>query len=190
MNNSVFMNICNVTRFSNQHFIEPDRDSDHTLRMQLYVLDLYDKFGDKIPVRELTYRCLVHDLDESVCCDIPRDIKYHDNSINREIKRVSEELLRGSGVSDVLINDIETAKHKGDEWDTIIKYLDMYDAMCTLIKEYRIQNNPKLKVPLTECRDYLLDAQKSLLAIKDNDIRHYVMDTWEKILGEANNCLR
>ena len=67
--------LCDITRFSQLHFVEPDTDAMHTIRIQLYILCMYNELGDIIPYKELCYRALVHDLDESVCCDIPRNIK-------------------------------------------------------------------------------------------------------------------
>lgn len=151
------MGLCDITRFSQLHFVEPDTDAMHTIRMQLYVLGMYNDLGDEIPYKELCYRALVHDLDETVCCDIPRNIKYHSDEAFKLINGITTHLLHESGVRKELIDDIESAKSK-DEWGYIIKYLDIYDAFCTLTKEWKLQNRDLLHERMKESAGYLRDV--------------------------------
>lgn len=182
LKDSIFMNITHVHRFSQLNFIELDRDSDHTLRMQLYILELYNALGDIIPLKDLVYRTLVHDLDEAVMCDIPRTIKYYNEDSLKLINNIASELLLKSGVSSKLIEDINTAKHKGDEWDDLINYLDSYDAYNILIKEYNIQRSKYLIEPIDSS---LLNLKSSFNNIKvKNKLDSKILDYLNLEMGE------
>jgi len=108
-------NLKNITRFSHRHLIEPETVAEHTIDMQLIALEMYNILSPKgamdIPMlKDILFKILVHDLDESVMCDIPRDIKYYSDEFHRIINKVGIDLMKESGISDDLISEMNSAK--------------------------------------------------------------------------------
>lgn len=107
--NSSFMNLLNVYRFSNTKLVEHESTAYHTVQMQLIALYLYNKYPT-FNIKDVIYRILMHDLDESVLCDIPRDVKYYNTTIYNEINSIANTKLVESGILGSIIHDINNAK--------------------------------------------------------------------------------
>ena len=182
------LGLCNVTRFSQLKFINPDTDSEHTIRMQIYALEIYNKFPD-IPIKDIIYRILLHDMDEAVLCDIPRNVKYYSDDSLKLINNIADDVLMKSGINSDIIHDIRTAKHTGDSWDSLIKYLDVYDAHYKLIVEYRLQYDKKLIPRIIESFNYLKSIIESSFNEYDPKLKEYLLNDFEEVKGEFDSIL-
>lgn len=185
---SIMLGLCNVTRFSQLKFIVPDTDSEHTIRMQIYALEIYNRFPG-IPIKDIIYRILLHDMDEAVLCDIPRNVKYYSDDSLKLINDIANDVLIKSGINPDIINGIRTAKHTGDKWDALIKYLDVYDAHSRLITEYKLQNDEKLIPRFTESFHYLKDIIGDSFHEFESDLFNYLSNDFKEVEDEFNSIV-
>lgn len=194
---SLFMNLCYVHRFSSMGLMTPDTDAMHTIRMQLYALDMYNGLSDeakaKVPIESICFRILVHDLDEVVCCDIPRNIKYYSEESKSLISKITEDLLDRSEVCEELITNI--TESKSGMWGVLISALDIYDAWRTLGLEYSLRGMKKYKLGLIQSKIYLDECSPKWresdlpLEIKSflNDLHQSVTDSTAKYCGARDD---
>lgn len=171
---SIFLRLTGVHRFSHRTFITSDTDADHTVRAQLIILEMWAELtsrGMVFDVKEACWKALIHDLDEVVSCDIPRDIKYHDSKITKEIKRVTNELLLSGGLPKNLLSEIMSAK-EGPE-GLVLQIVDVLDALMTLLKEARLQQSKKLIEDSKESVSYLIKISDS---IENQILKDYVKE--------------
>ena len=197
---SLFMNLCHVYRFSSMGLMTPDTDAMHTIRMQLYALDMYNQFSEEtraeMPIELICFKILVHDLDETVCCDIPRNVKYHSKESKLLISQITDNLLSESCVCDELLTEI--SESKSGKWGALVSALDIYDAWRTLKLEYKLRGLKKhrsafiqSKIYMDECsakwRDSDLPQEvKSFL----DDLYQSVVESTNKHCGVSNgNCM-
>lgn len=156
MFDSVFLKLQNIHRFSNQGLNIVDTDADHTIRMQLMALELY-KETKAFDIKTATFKILVHDLDEVCMCDIPRDVKYFDDTIYDEIERVSELLMDKVGIDSEIRTFISTSKDETPEgW--VVKVLDIIDAFWTLVNQAWSQSKTSIMEQAKTSLGYLQGA--------------------------------
>ena len=167
---SPFLNLENITRFSNRRLVVPDSDSSHTIRLQLYILEAYKNVGDVFNLKEACYRALIHDLDEIGCSDVSRMFKYHDKEIYENIVRVSNEMLKEYEIPETLINDIYSSKDSSLE-GSLVKFLDVYDAYKTLNREAWTSHSTQL----SKDAQWSLDLMRSILDdFEDSPLKEYL----------------
>lgn len=177
---SPFLRLENINRFSNRHLTEPDTDSEHSIRMQLYMLEAY-RCTKAFNIKEACYKALIHDLDEIGCCDIPRPVKYKDSRIEEEIKRVTMELLTEMNLDQSLLLDMQVAKDDSIEGN-LVRIFDVIDAFRTLNLEAWKQHSASLAN----------DAENSLQIIRDlgNQLNwnpQIIKDYINQIIQECEN---
>lgn len=137
MEDSPFLRLEYVYRFSNRPLQNRDSDADHTIRLQLYLLEAYTQVPNSFNLKEACYRALIHDLDEIGSGDINRIFKYRNDDLHKMIEKVSREMMRESGLTDELIQDIDNSKDDTIE-GFLIRFFDAYDAERTLLSEYKL----------------------------------------------------
>ena len=140
LEDSPFLKLENIHRFSNKPMVKLDKDSEHTIRIQLYLLEAYSQVPGTFDLKEAVYKALIHDLDEIASCDIPRPFKYYNDEILEVINKVSNELLKKEGMWEELLEDIQKAKDKTVE-GYLIKFFDVVDAYRTLRSELFMTGN-------------------------------------------------
>jgi len=161
---SPVMNLRNITRYSNIHLIESESVTTHTIEMQLMAITIYEYFklnGQSFDLRDVAFRILMHDLDETVTCDIPRDIKYHDEKIHKEIERVTSEKLQQL-FDEEIIKYIHGSKDSSFE-GRLVAYIDIIQAGYRLSKEYKLQHNGAIKKRLNQSYIWMSGMRSELL---------------------------
>lgn len=137
MEDSPFLKLEYIYRFSNRPLMNRDSDADHTIRLQLYLLEAYTQVPDSFDLKEACYKALIHDLDEIGSGDINRIFKYKDSELHDKIEEVSREMMKESGLTEEIILDIDKSKDNTIE-GFLIRFFDAYDAERTLLSEYEI----------------------------------------------------
>ncbi len=106
-------------------------------------------------------------LYKLVMCDIPRNIKYYNESIHSELDSVANEIMLESGMNSQLIHQIETSKDDSPEGFTV-SILDTISAADTLIKESLRNNSSEIRDGLIFNKGHLVNH---LAKIEDGVIR-------------------
>jgi 5'-deoxynucleotidase YfbR-like HD superfamily hydrolase len=159
LTSSRYMNLSSIGRYSNKKLIIPESTAEHTIQCELIAIWIYDRLvelGVTLDKKDLIYRCFIHDLDESVMCDIPRDIKYHDEDMLHKVNDIADELLRKSGLTEDMVTEIQLAKHNCLEGD-LVGYIDTLQAFIKIEQEYRLQGSMQILKMMAESIGYLQD---------------------------------
>lgn len=160
-----FTNLNNVYRFSNTYIINKETTAEHTIKMQLIALYLYNEYSG-ININDLIMRILYHDLDEMVLCDIPRDIKYFNADSKKLIDKISEDKLKAAGVLTSIISRIQNAKHDGTLNGELCQVIDVLQCTYKLYSEYLLQGTKVITTRLIEAiegLDLCLEKYKALI---------------------------
>jgi len=143
---NMFFNSNYIRRYSNTRLIQEETDSQHTMTMQLMALYFYNKYP-KLPIKNIVYRILVHDLDESLAGtkhgqqifpfgDVPRGLKYYNEDSYNMVRSASESTLEENVDNKQLIHDIKKAKYDFSTKQTSSEsaFVNILDSLQVLIK--------------------------------------------------------
>lgn len=136
-------NLNNVTRYSGVFCMKKETDGYHVIDMMsicLYISEEIRKSnGMNLDIKDLVYRCYIHDLDEVLAGDIQRNIKYYNDSIYKAINGVIKELLSQSYSCD-LVKDIENSKDTSCLNGLIVKIADTIQSSLKIYEEIKLNN--------------------------------------------------
>lgn len=152
-------NLKNVTRYSGRTLLIPESVSDHIsdmVSMGLHIVEMCRDNEIEIDKKDLIYRICVHDYDESILCDLPRNFKYYTKEFRSEVEKVIQSLLSDS-FSDELVNDINMAKSEKSFEGILVHMLDIIQATFTLYREVKELGNMTLSYFLSDNVKYLND---------------------------------
>ena len=76
-------------------------------------------------------------------CDIPRPVKYHDEKILGELRRVQGELVDKDNVNQTIRHFMNSAKDDSVE-GRVVAFLDIWDAYLSLKREAWMQHSDEL----------------------------------------------
>jgi len=166
--NNPIVNLNRIKRFSNTTLVKEENVVEHIGQSIMIALVIYSKIDKSdINIKELIYKISIHDLDESVLADVPFDIKYSSDLIRSELERISSEKL-SEYLYPELISDIFKSKcdeeHKKES--LILKFIDPFQALIKLIREYKLQNTKELEFKVDQSRENSINALHRILDSK------------------------
>lgn len=142
---SPLVNLKLIPRFSDIYMHDRESVSDHVwglVSMALVVVPyLNEGVEHPLDLKDVIYRCCVHDLDESGCIDVPRPFKYFNMDLKAKIDEVSIDILRARNVSEDIIKDIKFAKDPSNPNGCIVKILDTIQPGLIMINEIQLGNS-------------------------------------------------
>lgn len=141
-----FLNSNYIRRYSNTKLLVEETDSQHTITMQLLAMYFYDKYP-KLPIKNITYRILCHDLDEGlsgskvgqqVHCfgDLPKNLKYFNEESYKLVREATEETLYDNLENKQIYDDITKAKYdfSTKQSSSESAFVNILDSLEVLIK--------------------------------------------------------
>jgi 5'-deoxynucleotidase YfbR-like HD superfamily hydrolase len=166
--NNPVVNLNRIKRFSNTTLVKEENVVEHIGQSIMIALVIYSKIDQSdINIKELIYKISIHDLDESVLADVPFDIKYSSDLIKSELERISLEKL-SEYLYPELISDIFKSKcdeeHKKES--LMLKFIDPFQALIKLIREYKLQNTQELEFKVNQSRKNSINALYLILDSK------------------------
>lgn len=125
--------------------------------MGYLILRKMQSFGEDIDAGKLLEKCLLHDVDEVLTGDVPRNTKYATIKVHEELNAVAEEAVRK--IDDSL--DKETSIFK--VWDeaktgkegVILKAVDMLCVVKKCVTEIVLRGNLSFLKVVTELEAHL-----------------------------------
>jgi 5'-deoxynucleotidase YfbR-like HD superfamily hydrolase len=149
---SPLRNISTVIRYSGFQLLRPETVDSHTMDMAVMALIILDELPGHMDRKDLIYRIVVHDLEESTSCDIPRSLKYWSSEVHAAIEEATKAMVR-CHVSQNLFNDLCSAKDLNVLEGRVIKFLDILQCCFILKKEVvYLGNKPLRKVYNEACK--------------------------------------
>lgn len=158
-----------VDRYSSVYQETRESLSEHTAEVMtmsyMIALKMYElgESPDNLCLGLLLEKCLLHDIDEVITGDIPRNTKYASPGVLSELKNVAEDavtLAVGQGFSistkNMIMNTWRTAK-EGRE-GLILKVVDMLCVAKKCITEIELRGNLSFLKVVTELESHLVNT--------------------------------
>lgn len=146
-------------RFTNKRYmIKTETLADHLFYMMEIALQLtkYIEFD----LKEVSYRIMMHDLEEGVTLDIPRDIKHSSAEFKSMTDEIGWKILLNSGIiNEDHLEDIKSAKSHDTLEGALTHFIDVYQAYLKLWDEVYVLNNLSVADDLNnDCLPYLMEV--------------------------------
>lgn len=149
---SPLRNISTVIRYSGFQLLRPETVDSHTMDMAVLGLIILDELPEYLDRKDLIYRIVIHDLEESTSCDIPRSLKYWSPKVHAAIEEATKAMVKVH-VSKNLFEDLCNAKDLEVLEGRVIKFLDILQCCFILKKEViYLGNKPLYKVYSEACK--------------------------------------
>jgi 5'-deoxynucleotidase YfbR-like HD superfamily hydrolase len=188
-------NLINVYRFSGVNLIKSESVSDHVWSMNCIALSIVPEINkiarkssgysklDFVNLKELIYKITIHDIDESLYCDIPKPFKYYDAKIHNAIESTANKLMSKNLGKD-LYKDIVNAKDSTTE-GLLVRFIDILQVAIKLTTEYRMGNTLIVK-NLDETYGYLDSYMSDLReeGLFPTEVTKYMNELYETLKNE------
>lgn len=169
--NQFLDNLIHVTRYSGNILIKPESVADHTWGMIALALEYIPAMNEKFKVDwelpQLVYLIALHDIDESLYCDIPRKFKYHSQDLREAIQVATDELLE-ENLSPEIVLDIKYADDKTSLMGFMVKIFDIAQAGYKMISEINL-GNKFFKSEITNAIDSLVGLRNKIGDLKRSE---------------------
>jgi 5'-deoxynucleotidase YfbR-like HD superfamily hydrolase len=196
LKNTPLRNISTVIRYSGFKLLQPETVETHTMDMSVIALKMLDHLESlgvhSVDRENLIYRIVIHDLEESCSCDVPRNLKYHSPEVHAAIEKATKEMMKPH-VSNRLFNDMCNAKDLATLEGRIVKFLDIFQCNLILDREVNGYGNKVLCTLLKEARNFLENdiLKKDLFKNDRPEIKIYIKDIvreWINYVDSQSLC--
>lgn len=163
--NSPLLRLSTAERYSGVYLSRKDSVSDHTTQVGLLGLLIANdlrQLAQDVSLESVALKSLTHDIDESITCDVPRNVKYYNSHIKESLDEVSD-------VSVKSISNYHNFPDLYTIWNTskdsslegfIVKISDMIHVIVKLREELVILNNMHMLKVLIEIDGHLSSISK------------------------------
>lgn len=157
------------------------------LTMSYLIAKNLEKLGEKIDKGVLLEKCLLHDMDEVLTGDIPRNTKYATDAVHKELNLVAEDAVRliEKTLGDIQIFDAWKSAKEGKE-GVILKIVDMLCVVKKCITEIELRGNRSFLKVVTELETHLTNMVNSADKYSAFDKQESV-DLLKKLVSEAKD---
>lgn len=176
-----------VIRYSGYQLVRPETVDVHTMDMTVLALVILDDLPGYLDRKDLIYRIVVHDLEESCSCDVPRSLKYHSPEVHAAIEKATKAMVRVH-VSDNLFDDLCNAKDLTLLEGRVVKFLDILQCCFILKKEVVYLGNKPLSGIYREACAFLKKVirEEGLFSKDPDEVRDYFTNLMEDFMETMN----
>ena len=159
-----------VVRYSGVYQSQPETLSVHIadVSMMSYIIaQTLNSFGENLNIGILLEKCLIHDLDETLTGDIPRNTKYANPKIKADLDELQDEVLEKILKyipNDDIIDKCKNAK-QGKE-GLILTLSDMLGVARRALQEVDLRGN-RTFLKVVEELGYHLDKLKTKVDVEE-----------------------
>lgn len=139
----VIENFVSVHRFSGSFLFQSETVPDHSVEMALLCIN----FSELVPEsdkKDLCYRCVIHDLEESLSSDVPRPLKWACPELKELIDNTAYKLLESSS-DEELVSEVKTAKSFDNVNGFLVHIADRVQCFLKMRREVELYGNNSLK---------------------------------------------
>lgn len=162
---SPFSKMNEIKRYSSVHQETEETVSDHITEVSsmcyLIAKEMINNYNESLDIGILLERCLLHDLDEVVTGDIPRNTKYASEDAHFQLNLVSESIInkleKSLGVP--ILDPWKNAK-SGKE-GLILKVADLLVVVRKTMTEIDLRSNLAFLKVSIELQDHLSEICKN-----------------------------
>lgn len=182
ISNTIIDKVAATKRFSGTHLLQEESIADHSVEMALLCIN----FSELVPesdVKEMCYRCLIHDLEETLTTDVPRTIKYHNPEIKKLIDIAGQEMLTEEAGSE-FAELATTAKDPNDINGYLVGIADRIQCFVKMRREVEIYGNKTLK---SDFEEFKWTVHEVIQSIKE---KTFIPDQSKKnLIGYLNKLI-
>lgn len=143
ISSKVLNKISSIHRFNGTYLFQPETLPDHCTEMALLCIN-FSKLVDESDVKDMCYRCMVHDLEESISSDVPRTLKHQSEELKELVDKTAYELL-AKECSEEILNDVKNAKNKTNVNGFLVHIADRIQCFMKMSREVENYGNRVLK---------------------------------------------
>lgn len=193
--NSPLLRLSTADRYSGIYLARKDTVSDHTTQVGLIALLIannLNQLGLKVDYGQIALKALTHDIDESITCDVPRNVKYFNEDIKNSLDKISDISVKKIAEQHQFpeLYDLwDSSKNKTIEGFTI-KIADMIHVIVKLREELVVLNNMHMLKVLIEIDEHLTSIQTHIRGDKfsfEDSARGYFMQIVTEALGVTSS---
>lgn len=159
-----FLPLCRmneVCRYSSVYQETNEKLSDHIVdvMMMSYILanKLSSDYGEDLDIGLLLEKCLIHDIDEVITGDIPRNTKYATDACHKELNIVAEKAIKLiESDTGLILEDIWSSAKEGKE-GLLLSITDMFSVVKKCITEIELRGNYTFLKVVVELEAHLKD---------------------------------
>ena len=180
---SSLLQLSKVNRYSGVYLIQPESVSDHTTQVGLiaFTLASYLKhIGEEIDLGRVALYALLHDIDESLTGDIPRNIKYYNSKSIKSFNEIAEDAINrlDAQLGFTNIHDYwVVAKEDGIE-GLIVGISDVLQVVRKIIEEVQFLGNKYML-------HVALEVSSNAKTLKDSIVSAEISFPAERFLTET-----
>lgn len=140
--------ISDIHRFSGNFLFKQESLPDHEVEMALLCIN-FSYLAPESDKKEMCYRCLVHDLEESITSDIPRPIKHRSQELKDLIDKTAYEMF-SEYASQELTEEVVHAKDFDNINGFLVHIADRVQCFMKMAREVEHFGNQSLRVDFLE----------------------------------------
>lgn len=192
-------NLTHINRFSGVELIKSESVSDHIWEMISLALIIVPKMNhslmmagslsELIDLEKVIYLIAIHDLDESLYCDIPKPFKYHNPEVYKAINDTVGMLMEDN-LTDTLVDSINESKcwTKGRE-NIIVSLLDTVQVGNKIAREL-VLGNYFMKSQMGNVLEFIPELISKLKNVEHSDtFKNLAISLMEDSVTYYNNIL-
>jgi 5'-deoxynucleotidase YfbR-like HD superfamily hydrolase len=177
---NLIQSFASIGRFSGSFLFCPENVPTHSVEMALLCIN-FSELAPESDKKEMVYRCVIHDFEESITSDIVRTIKHRNPKIKEEIDKVGFDLLKENS-SEEFAKEVFTAKDVSDVNGFLVHIADRLQCFLKMSREVELFGNRSLKSDLETFKYSVYDLKKEVLGYEyltiesRNRISDYIND--------------
>jgi len=185
-----------VNRYSGLYLTRPESVSDHTCQVGILAFVIAAKcnaFEDNLDLGKVALFALVHDFDEALTADVPRNIKYFSLELRDALNAVAHKALTKLG-EQLYFEDLCTLWElaKGNSLEgLIVSIADSLQVVKKVIEEVELLGNKYMLRIVLEIEptleELVVRANKIFLA---NPTKFKSISFVESLITDAIKCMR
>ena len=173
-----------VSRYSSVYQESSESLAEHVTEvcMMSYLIAKYmtTHYDLKLDIGVLLEKCLIHDIDEVITGDIPRNTKYATRQVHKELNRVSDKAIElMEKMTGITLNEVWSEAKEGKE-GLILKTVDMLCVAKKCITEIELRGNLTFLKVVSELETHLSNmiscSQKFVKIFENAPATDYLVD--------------
>lgn len=179
---NLIQSFASIGRFSGSFLFCPENVPTHSIEMALLCIN-FSELAPEADKKDMVYRCVVHDFEESITSDIVRTIKHRNPKIKEEIDRVGYELLSENS-SKEFADEVFNAKDISDINGFLVHIADRLQCFLKMSREVELFGNRSLKSDLETFKYSVYGLKKEVL-----DYEHLTKESRNRLSDYINDLI-
>jgi len=143
---NIISKFSSIYRFSGSFLFKNESVPDHSVEMALLCIN-FSKLVPESDKKEMCYRCIIHDLEESITSDVPRPLKYSSNKLKELIDDTAKNLL-SKYCSEELVTEVFNSKSMDNINGFLVHLADRIQCYLKIKREVEQFGNKSLLTDL------------------------------------------